>query len=203
VILPGSKNVRADLDWLRAQGWEGYLARHLRYGGKLMGICGGLQMLGSVVHDPHGIEGAPGSSKGFGYLDFATTLQPHKQLRNVQGRLVQGDMPVSGYEIHAGVSEGSALQRPFAQLDDGRTDGAISEDGQIIATYLHGVFESPPACTALLEWAGLQAPQPFDYHALRELNIERLADTLEAHLDMPRIFQLFGATTGQLLGEHA
>jgi len=193
VILPGSKNVRADLDWLRAQGWEGYLARHLRYGGKLMGICGGLQMLGSAVHDPHGIEGDPGSSKGLGYLDFATTLLPHKQLRNVQGRLAQGGVPVSGYEIHAGVSEGNALQHSFAQLDDGRTDGAISDDGQIIATYLHGVFESPQACAALLDWAGLQTPKPFDYHALREQNIERLADTLETHLDMQRILQLSGA----------
>lgn len=193
VILPGSKNVRADLDWLRAQGWENYLARHLRYGGKLMGICGGLQMLGSVLHDPHGIEGDPGSSKGFGYLDIATTLQPHKQLRNVQGRLAQGGVPVSGYEIHAGVSDGRALQRPFAKLDDGRMDGAISDDGQIIATYLHGVFESPQACGALLEWAGLQASQLFDYYSLRERNIERLADALEAHLDMPRILQLVGA----------
>jgi len=193
VILPGSKNVRADLDWLCAQGWEDYLARHLRYGGKLMGICGGLQMLGNAVHDPHGIEGAPGSSKGLGYLDFATTLQPHKQLRNVQGRLTQGGMPVSGYEIHAEVSEGSALQRPFTQLDDGRTDGAISGDGQIMATYLHGVFESPQACAALLDWAGLQAPAFFDYHALRERNLERLANALEAHLDMQRILQLAGA----------
>jgi len=193
VLLPGSQNVRAALDWLRAQGWEDYQARHLRYGGKLMGICGGLQMLGSALHDPHGIEGAPGSSTGLGYLDFATTLQPHKQLRNVQGNLAQGGMPVSGYEIHAGVSEGSALLRAFAQLDDGRMDGAISGDGQIIATYLHGVFESPQACAALLDWAGLQAPQPFDYHALREQNLERLADVLETHLDMSRILQLLEA----------
>ncbi len=203
VILPGSKNVRADLDWLRAQGWENYLARHLRYGGKLMGICGGLQMLGNAVHDPHGIEGAPGSSKGLGYLDLSTTLLPHKQLRNVQGRLAQGGMPVSGYEIHAGVSAGSALQHPFALLDEGRTDGAISEDGQIIATYLHGVFESPQACTALLEWAGLQAPVSFDYHALRERNIERLADALETHLDMRQVMQLLGAESGQFFGAEA
>jgi adenosylcobyric acid synthase len=192
--------VRADLNWLRAQGWEDYLARHLRYRGKLMGICGGLQMLGNALHDPHGIEGAPGSSKGFGYLDFSTTLHPHKQLRNVRGKLAQGGMPVSGYEIHAGTSEGSALRHPFALLDDGRTDGTISGDGQIIATYLHGVFESPQACAALLDWAGLQTPEPFNYHALRERNIERLADTLEAHLDMPRILQLFGVETGQLPG---
>ncbi|MBY0576685.1 MAG: cobyric acid synthase [Gallionellaceae bacterium] len=203
VILPGSKNVRADLDWLRAQGWEDYLARHLRYRGKLMGICGGMQMLGGALHDPHGIEGDPGSSNGFGYLNFTTTLQPYKQLCNVQGRLAQGDIPVSGYEIHAGVSDGDGLQRPFAQLDDGRTDGATSDDGQIIATYLHGVFEAPQACAALLEWAGLQAPVPFDYHALCERNIERLADTLEAHLDMPRVLQLFGVKTGQLLGAEA
>jgi adenosylcobyric acid synthase len=195
VILPGSKNVRADLAWLRAQGWEDYLARHLRYGGRLLGICGGLQMLGREIRDPHGVEGEPGSSPGFGYLDLATTLHPHKQLRNVRGTLAQDGATVSGYEIHAGVSESKGLQKPFARLADGRDDGAISEDGQIAATYLHGVFESPQACDALLAWGGLQAPQAFDYRALREQNIERLADALEEHLDMPRILQLLGVET--------
>ena len=195
VILPGSKNTRADLDWLRAQGWEDYLARHLRYGGRLLGICGGLQMLGREIRDPRGIEGEPGSTEGFGHLDFATILEPHKQLHNVLGTLAQGNAPVSGYEIHAGISDGNALRRPFAQLNDGRSDGAISQDGQIMATYLHGVFESPQACDALLEWAGLQVPQSFDYRALREQNLERLADTLEAHLDMPRILQMLGVKT--------
>ncbi|HXU93461.1 MAG TPA: cobyric acid synthase [Gallionella sp.] len=195
VILPGSKNVRADLDWLRAQGWEAYLARHLRYGGKLLGICGGMQMLGATIHDPHGIEGEIGSSEGFGYLDFVTTLETHKQLHNVQGTLAQGDVPLSGYEIHAGVSTGNSLSRPFALLTDGRADGAISGDGQIMATYLHGVFESPQACASLLEWAGLPAPQAFDYRALREQNLERLADALETHLDMLRILQLLGVET--------
>ena len=195
VILPGSKNTRADLGWLRAQGWGNYLARHLRYGGKLLGICGGMQMLGHAIHDPHGIEGEAGSSAGLGYLDFTTTLEPRKQLRNVQGTLAQSGAPLSGYEIHSGVSAGDALHRPFALLDDGRSDGAISQDGQIMATYLHGVFESPPACAALLAWAGLQVPQAFDYHALRERNLERLADALEAHLDMPRLLQLLGVET--------
>ncbi len=195
VILPGSKNTRADLAWLRAQGWENYLARHLRYGGRLLGICGGMQMLGRTINDPLGIEGEPGSSAGLGYLDFATTLEPHKQLRNVKGALAQSGAAMSGYEIHAGASTGSALQHPFARLDDGRSDGAVSEDGQIMATYLHGLFESPPACAALLGWAGLQAPEAFDYHALRERNLERLADALEAHLDMPRILQLLGVKT--------
>jgi adenosylcobyric acid synthase len=192
LILPGSKNVRSDLDWLRAQGWEDYLARHLRYGGKLMGICGGLQMLGCAVHDPHGIEGTPGSSIGLGYLDYTTTLQPHKQLHNIQGRLAQTHQPVCGYEIHAGISEGHGLNTPFAQLDDGRKDGAISADGQIMASYLHGVFEMPEAMSALLQWAGLSSPQILDYHALREQNLERLADTLENHLDMKLILQILG-----------
>jgi len=195
IVLPGSKNTRADLGWLRAQGWGNYLARHLRYGGKLLGICGGMQMLGHAIHDPHGIEGEAGSSAGLGYLDFTTTLEPHKQLRNVQGTLAQSGAPLSGYEIHSGVSAGDALHRPFARFDDGRSDGAISQDGQIMATYLHGVFESPPACAALLAWAGLQVPQAFDYHALRERNLERLADALEAHLDMPRLLQLLGVET--------
>ena len=193
VILPGSKNVRDDLAWLRAQGWDQYLARHLRYGGKLMGICGGLQMLGTAVHDPHGIEGAPGSSDGLGYLDYSTTLQTNKQLHNVQGKLARTQEPVCGYEIHAGISEGQGLNNAFAQLDDGRSDGAISGDGKIMTTYLHGIFEMPEALSALLQWAGLTAPQIFDYHAVREQNIERLADTLEEHLDMEHIMKLLGA----------
>ena len=194
VILPGCKNVRKDLQHLQAQGWLAYLQKHLRYGGKLMGICGGLQMLGTHIHDPHGIEGEPGTSQGFGMLELQTTLEQHKQLHNVRGLLLQGDVPVTGYEIHAGISSGNAMQYPFAKLDDGRMDGTISTDGQIIATYLHGVFEASASCTALLQWAGLKSVQPFDYHALREQNFERLADTLEAHLDMPRIMQLLGGS---------
>jgi adenosylcobyric acid synthase len=192
VILPGSKNVRDDLAWLRAQGWDQYLVRHLRYGGKLMGICGGLQMLGQVLHDPHGLEGDAGSSAGLGLLDLSTTLQAHKQLHNVSGHMSLENTAVSGYEIHAGVSEGSALLHPFAKLADGRDDGAISNDGQIIATYLHGVFESPQALATQLVWAGLKSAQAFDYHAVREQNIERLADTLEEHLNMEQIMKLLG-----------
>lgn len=193
VILPGSKNVRADLQRLQEQGWADYLNRHLRYGGKLMGICGGLQMLGTQIHDPHGIEGEPGSTAGFGLLDLQTTLERDKQLRNVNGCLWQDDVPVSGYEIHAGVSAGPALQQPFAILDDGRLDGAVSTDGRVIATYLHGVFDTTAACTELLQWAGLENIQLFDYIELLETNFERLADTLETHLDMQRIMKLLGA----------
>ncbi|MCY1173511.1 Cobyric acid synthase [compost metagenome] len=192
IILPGSKSVRSDLAFLRSQGWDTAIARHLRYGGKLLGICGGLQMLGQVIDDPLGLEGAAGASPGLGLLELRTTLEAEKQLRNVRGRLLLQGASVSGYEIHAGVTQGLALERAAVQLDDGRCDGAMSEDGQILGTYLHGLFESGPACSALLRWAGLRDVEEVDYHALRELDIERLADLIEQHLDTGYLRTLCG-----------
>jgi len=186
VILPGSKSVRADLAWLRANGWEEALQRHLRYGGKLLGICGGLQMLGKTIHDPLGLEGEPGSSAGLQWLDLTTSLDAEKKLRRVSGVLALDQAPVTGYEIHHGVTQGPALKRPLVNLPE-RTDGAISDDGQIAGSYLHGLFDAPAACAALLRWAGLTEVMPFDYPALREQGIERLADAVEQHLDMRRI----------------
>ena len=192
IVLPGSKSVRADLAWLRANGWEAAIQRHLRYGGKLLGICGGLQMLGQRIADPLGLEGAAGESEGLGLLAFDTVLEAEKQLRNVRGRLCLEGAEVSGYEIHAGVSDGPALCLAAVELDDGRRDGAISVDGQVLGTYLHGLFESPAACAALLRWAGLGEIETVDYHALRERDIERLADLVEAHLDVTRLRALCG-----------
>jgi adenosylcobyric acid synthase len=195
VVLPGSKSVRADLSWLRDHGWDAYLQHHLRYGGKLLGICGGFQMLGRSLSDPHGLEGLPGDSAGFGWLDFDTVLDAHKQLRNVSGRLLFDAAPVDGYEIHAGISHGPALQRPSVMLDDGRSDGALSADGQILGTYLHGLFERPEACSALLRWMGLDDPQPLDFARVREQSIDRVADAVEAHLDLPKLLELLGLPT--------
>ncbi|MBD8193543.1 cobyric acid synthase [Pseudomonas fluorescens] len=192
IILPGSKSVRSDLAYLHANGWDTAVARHLRYGGKVLGICGGLQMLGEQVHDPLGLEGGAGSSDGLGLLAFSTTLEEEKQLRNVRGRLVLEDAEVSGYEIHAGVTSGDALSHAAVRLDDGRSDGALSADGQILGTYLHGLFETPAACSALLRWAGLPDVQEVDYHALRERDIERLADLVENHLDTDLLRKLCG-----------
>ena len=183
IVLPGSKSTRADLAWLHAQGWDAAIARHLRYGGKVVGICGGLQMLGTTVHDPLGIEGAAGASTGLGWLALETVLEPGKQLHRVQGALVPDGSPVSGYEIHCGRSTGPALTRPFCRLDDGRPDGARSVDDQVLGTYLHGVFDAPTALAALLHWAGLRDAAALDMHALREASLERLADTIESHLD--------------------
>jgi adenosylcobyric acid synthase len=261
IVLPGSKAVRADLAFLRAQGWDAAIARHLRYGGKVIGICGGFQMLGTAIDDPEGLEGAPGVAEGLGWLEMQTTLAPEKQLRNVQGWLCLADepsplaplpsrergtssatdaaAPVMGYEIHAGVTSGPALERPACRVArmqaDGRNpgadagqapdsaalhpgyktsalhgsdspltrgeggveadppytpDGAISADNQILGTYLHGLFDSPAACDALLAWAGLAEAKSPDIAALREASIERLADTIEEFMDTAKLMAI-------------
>ena len=189
VVLPGSKNVRADLEFLRAQGWAGALSRHLRYGGKVVALCGGMQMLGRSIHDPNGVEDLPGSCRGLGLLDFETTFTQEKRLRNVAGTIFPGserEAALRGYEIHMGESRGPALERPAALLQ-GRPDGALSEDGQIFATYVHGVFDQPEACAAILTWAGLNGAQGVDLDALREASLERLADCIEENLNLEAI----------------
>ena len=189
VVLPGSKSVAADLAWLRQQnegGWEPYLQRHLRYGGKLVGLCGGYQMLGKSLHDPAGIEGGTGTVAGFGFLDCETTLEPEKQLRNVGGRLALDDAAMTGYEIHMGVTGGPALARPAVMLDDDgtmRPEGVISADNQILGTYCHGLFEHPAALAALLAWAGAADIAAVDFAARREADLDRLADAVEAAFD--------------------
>ncbi|MFT3734616.1 MAG: cobyric acid synthase [Rhodocyclaceae bacterium] len=196
IILPGSKAVRADLAFLRAQGWDAAIARHLRYGGKLIGICGGFQMLGEIIGDPQGIEGAAGEAAGLGYLAMRTTLMPEKQLRNVRGRLSWGEAEFSGYEIHAGVSEGAALQRPACLLGE-MADGAISDDGQVLGTYVHGIFDTPAACDALLAWAGLTAPRSPDLAAAREASIERLANMIAEHMDTAKLMAILDGSVEQ------
>ncbi len=201
VILPGSKAVRADLDALRANGWDLDLLRHLRYGGKVLGICGGFQMLGQAIADPKGIEGPAGSSPGLGLLTMTTTLHPQKRLRRVAGILagLADDVPLEGYEIHCGVSEGPALAKPLARLAAG-PDGACGTDGQVMGSYVHGLFDHPTAARALLAWAGLRDAPDFDYRALRERHIERLADAVERHLDLALLFpnlRLSGDSIGQ------
>lgn len=188
IILPGSKNVRADTAALQENRWQDKLNRHLRYGGKLLGICGGLQMLGKRITDPRGIEDSPGEVLGFGYLDYITELTGSKTLINVEGqlRLNNATAPFTGYEIHCGISRGPALKNAgvFIRRGDATVaDGAISADMQILATYCHGLFDQPEALNLILRWAGLDNAQGFDLAAYRERQLERLADTLENHLD--------------------
>ena len=192
IILPGSKSVAADLDFLRKHGWDKALARHLRYGGKVLGICGGFQMLGKVLADPLGLEGPAGSVAGLGLLDMQTELRAAKQLTNVTGVLALEQASVSGYEIHAGISQGRALAQPLVYLHGGGMDGALSEDGQVAGTYLHGFFEQSATQQAVLRWAGLARAEGMDYAALRERDLERLADLVEAHLDTAQLRLLCG-----------
>lgn len=177
IILPGSKSVQNDLCRLKQLGWETYIHRHLRYDGKLLGICGGFQMLGKAIHDPDGFEGTAASIDALGLLDMETTLHPQKILRQTTGRFVRQDAAVAGYEIHMGVSTGPALLHPLFRLTEG-DDGAISLDNQVAGSYLHGLFDLPEACNALLRWAGYQPQLAIDLNALREAGIDRLGDTL-------------------------
>jgi adenosylcobyric acid synthase len=182
IILPGSKNTRGDLAWLIQQGWPAQIRRHLRYGGKVIGICGGFQMLGRHVDDPDGVEAAAGRSAALGLLDLETVLTRDKRLAQVSGSCVFGPdaagATVSGYEIHMGVSSGDALARPAFEIA-GRGEGACSQDGQMIGTYLHGLFDNASACDALLRWAGLHSDTAIDSAALREASLDRIADATE------------------------
>jgi adenosylcobyric acid synthase len=189
IILPGSKNTRDDLRALQKKGWHRILQKHLRYGGKVIGICGGFQMLGQQIHDPDGSEGIAGSSDAFSFLDFSTTLHQKKQLKRQQGQLNILDRPnVSGYEIHTGISTGTALNRSAICFNN-TTDGAISKDNQLLGCYLHGLFDHSSACNTLLKWAGLEQVVTTDYNALREQGIDLLADTLAQYLNLDFLFE--------------
>ncbi|MEM8593666.1 MAG: cobyric acid synthase [Pseudomonadota bacterium] len=193
VILPGSKNVRSDLNALRANQWEPLIQQHLRYGGKLLGICGGYQILGHAIHDPHGVEGDAGSSDGLGLLPINTTLRTNKQLRNVRATLNSTQFSLTSsfdaYEIHVGDStaivDGSVRSNTphFASLTSGALDGHISHDGLIIGTYLHGLFDQADVLRVLLQWAGLKTQITQDVSIIRDANIERIASALAHEID--------------------
>lgn len=197
IILPGSKNVRGDLAALREYGWESQLQRHLRYGGKLIGICGGYQMLGTLIADPDGVEDSPGETAGLGLLETTTLLQPEKTLLQVSGTLLLDPndkiVPVSGYEIHCGVTTFDDEYKSLITLNDGRKDGVINPNSQIIGTYLHGLFDTPSAATALLRWAGFDTKDAVDLNAHREQQLERLADCLEASMTRDFLDNLAGS----------
>ena len=175
IILPGSKNTRADLAWLREQEWQPALAKHLRYGGKVIGICGGFQMLGKTIEDPYGVEGKHGISEGLGLLEIHTELGRNKFLKQVRGRCAFAEAAVSGYEIHMGVSHGTAFNQPAFYIE-GRPEGTISADEQILGSYLHGMFDTAPAMEAILRWAGLDSDNSLDLNQLREQSLDRIAD---------------------------
>ncbi|MCL9776318.1 cobyric acid synthase [Vibrio methylphosphonaticus] len=184
IILPGSKSVRDDLAYLREQGWDKEIYRHLRYGGKVMGICGGYQMLGNTISDPLGIEGVSGTTQGLGLLKLDTELAEHKQLKNVTGeiQLLEQCLPVQGYEIHAGVSQVNEKQ-PIID-SDGVTDGALNEDSTVLGTYWHGLFDSADMVELLAEWVNGSQMQSFSIADEKEKAIDLIADAIEEHMSL-------------------
>ncbi len=190
IILPGSKNVRADVAMLRVNQWDRQIKRHLRYGGKVLGICGGYQMLGEWIDDPNGVEGVPGKSDGLGLLPIQTTLEQEKQLTRDSGKLLlssgsdsTADCSVSGYQIHVGQSRITDNAEPFAKLNSGENDGCISIDNQVAGTYLHGVFDNPQTLVEIIAWAGADIALTQTYNALQEQEINRMADACSTHLN--------------------
>ena len=192
IILPGTKNTRGDLDVLRQHNWDKQIHDHLAAGKKVIGICGGFQMLGKVVHDPLGIEGLPGSSAGLCLGDFETTMTKQKTLLRVKGHLTNDGSAASGYEIHCGISTGPDLEKYPALKLETRMDGYQSPDGNILGTYLHGIFDQQTARDGLLKWAGCPADAllEFDFEGLQERNIDRLADCLEQNLQLEKVLAL-------------
>ncbi|WP_212524240.1 cobyric acid synthase [Actibacterium sp. MT2.3-13A] len=188
VILPGSKSTRGDLAFLRAQGWDIDLAAHVRRGGHVLGICGGYQMLGQAIRDPEGIEGPPGETPGLGLLDVVTEMTPDKRLSLVRAIHAATGAAMEGYEIHIGRSEGPDRARPFAHVGD-VPEGAVSPDGRIMGSYLHGMFGQDAFRAAFLRGFGVQ-PGGQGYGAAVEATLDALADHMEAHLDLPGLLAL-------------
>jgi adenosylcobyric acid synthase len=186
VILPGTKSTRGDLAFLRAQGWDIDLAAHVRRGGYVLGICGGYQMLGQRVDDPEGHDGPPGSTPGLGLLQIETTMQSEKRLTRISGTAL--GQPVSGYEIHLGRTLGADCARPFSHVP--HADGAISADGRIAGTYLHGLFADDRFRAAWLAQLGTRSA--LSYGGEVEQVLDRLAAHLETHLDLDRLLSLAG-----------
>lgn len=188
VVIPGSKSTICDLLRFRENGWDRDLLAHRKRGGHVVGICGGFQMLGRVVRDPDGIEGSVTETEGLGLLDVETVMEPEKTVRNVSARSVQFDLPLEGYEIHLGRTTGPDTLRPSAVIN-GADDGAVSADGKVSGTYLHGLFSADAFRAKLLENLGVKGGG-IDYRAEVERALDEIAAELETHLDCDAIFGL-------------
>jgi adenosylcobyric acid synthase len=188
VILPGSKATIADLAALREAGFDLEIALHRRRGGMILGLCGGYQMLGSVIRDPSGIEGSPGTAPGLGLLAVETVLSADKRLEPVSGTSFDG-VPVTGYEMHMGMTSGPDCARPFAQLADGTAEGAMSADRQVVGTYMHGLFADDRQRSAWLR-RFLAGSTMLNYEVLVEETLVQLTAHMTMHVDLDRLLSL-------------
>lgn len=189
ILLPGSKATINDLAALRSEGWDIDIRAHVRRGGRVLGLCGGYQMLGQRISDPHGIEGPARSIDGLGLLDVATELGSEKRLADVSGSLSGSNAAFTGYEMHVGKTSGPDLARPFLRFSDGRPDGAISADGQVAGCYVHGLFASDAARSAFLSGLGVEVSGE-SYEATIEDVLDRFAEHLSQHIDVEQLLSL-------------
>ena len=189
IVVPGSKSTIADFKTLREVGWDIDIAAHVRRGGHVLGLCGGYQMLGVSIADPHGIEGPAGSVPGLSLLQVDTVIAGEKALAEVSGTTVADAAPVKGYEMHMGVSTGPDTARPLVRFSDGRSDGAVSADGRVAGTYLHGFFADDAQRRAWIERLG-GTPSRHSHDADIQSTLDALADHLEAHIDVDRLLRL-------------
>jgi adenosylcobyric acid synthase len=189
IVLPGTKSTVADLADLRAQGWDIDLQAHVRRGGRVLGLCGGYQMLGREIHDPDGVEGPPGSVPGLGLLDLKTTLTGDKTLIESCGTHVATGETVSGYEIHLGRTDGPDTTRPYLTLD-GRPDGAVSADGRIAGCYLHGLFTADGFRHAFLAQFADRSTAPLTFEAEIDATLDALAAHLARHVAVEELLRI-------------
>ncbi|HEY4204117.1 MAG TPA: cobyric acid synthase [Xanthobacteraceae bacterium] len=187
VILPGTKSTLGDLAFLRAQGWDIDIKAHVRRSGHVLGLCGGYQLLGKTINDPDGLDGVAGSAEGLGLLDIVTTMQGDKSTTLTHGTHCASGMPIEGYEIHIGRSDGPDCARPFVAIGD-RFDGAGSLDGRVQGTYLHGLFSHDAFRRAWLKNFGVASSLAYEQRV--EAALDALADHLEAHLDIAALLEI-------------
>ncbi|MBM1221627.1 cobyric acid synthase [Ponticoccus sp. SC2-23] len=190
VLIPGSKSTIADLAHFREQGWDIDLRAHQRRGGRILGICGGYQMLGRRIADPDGIEGAACEVEGLGFLDIETVMTPEKRLALTDAVDLASGRAVNGYEIHIGQTDGPDTARAWLSID-GRPEGAASPDGRVRGCYLHGLFSADDfRAEWLTEMGG--ASTVTDYGQTVDDTLDHLARHLETHMDLDRLFGLAG-----------
>ena len=183
IVLLGTKSTLGDLAFLRSEGWDHDVIAHVRSGGRVIGLCGGYQMLGRWVRDPDGVDGPAGEAPGLGLLDVETVMRGEKSVHPVAGTCARSGAPLSGYEIHMGTTTGPDTARPFARLERG-PDGAVSADGRVEGSYVHGLFAGDGFRARWLESVRGGASSAFAYESAVERALDELADGLEAALDV-------------------
>ncbi|MDF1720955.1 MAG: cobyric acid synthase [Minwuia sp.] len=194
IILPGCKSTTAELRFLRQQGWDTDIRAHVRRGGHVLGLCGGYQMLGMMVHDPDGIEGPPGSEPGLGLLQVETLMHPAKQTRAVTGTHPASGAGIRGYEIHIGATDGPDRARPWLTVH-GDSEGAMNARGTVAGSYVHGLFRDDGFRRAYLGQIGATVDSGLDFDASVDEALNALARHLAQHVDIAALHRIAGLKT--------